>query len=72
MTDDELRELILSQLRGESLRAKLYDADVHAVGIALKGCAITNAEALKWMREIGVPDGVLKRTDEIMNGGGVK
>jgi hypothetical protein len=68
MSDDTHREFLLSALRAASLRAKLFDADVCTIGIALKACMISPVEAVMQLRDLGADIG--KIPDEITNGGG--
>lgn len=39
-------------LRGASLKVKLWEAEVNAIGVALKGRLINNEDAIMWLREI--------------------
>jgi hypothetical protein len=68
MSDDPHREFMLSALRAASLRAKLFDADMTSIGIALRDCMITPAEAVKWINDIGAADAVGMIPEVIVNG----
>jgi hypothetical protein len=50
---DDRREYVLSEMRAAVLRAKLWQADIEAIGIALKGGAITVEQALEELRHTG-------------------
>jgi hypothetical protein len=58
------RDFVLAQLRGASLRVKLIDSEIAAIGTALKGGFITPDTALEWAEEMApgcvgfVPDAV--------------
>jgi len=58
MSDEAHREFLLSALRAASLRAKMFDADICSVGIALKANMITIPEALKWIKDIGALESI--------------
>jgi hypothetical protein len=51
MDDDEHREFLLAALRVGSLRAKLMDAELTAIGVSLKAGKIDSATAVRWLRE---------------------
>ena len=65
---DAHREFLLSALRAASLRAKLFDADVSSIGVALKAHMITVEQALKWIKDIGAMESIGMIPDEIVNG----
>lgn len=66
MSDESHREFLLSALRVASLRAKLFDNEMTTIGIALRDCMITPAQALKWIKDAGADIGMVP--DEIANG----
>ena len=66
MSECDHREFLLSALRAASLRAKLFDADIVTIGIALKACMISPTEAVAWLKELGADIG--KIPDEIVKG----
>jgi hypothetical protein len=68
MSDESHREFLLSALRAASLRAKLFDADVCSIGIALKSNMVSPEQAVKWIKDIGASDAVGMIPDEIVNG----
>jgi hypothetical protein len=47
-------EYVLAELRCASLRAQLLQADVDAIGQALKGGLITTEQALRHLEDIGI------------------
>jgi len=47
-------EYLLAELRCASLRARLLQADIDAVGLALKGGLITTEQALWHLEDIGI------------------
>ena len=47
-------ELLLALLRVESLRLRTIQADVDALGIALRGGLITPAQAVAHMHDLGI------------------
>jgi hypothetical protein len=53
MSDCTRTEFLLSALRAHSFRARMFDADVCSIGIALKSGMIGPEEAVQWMQEIG-------------------
>jgi hypothetical protein len=61
------RDFILAQLRGTSLRVKLIDNEIAAIGTALKAGFITPDTALEWAEEMApgcigfIPDTVRSR-----------
>ncbi len=67
MSEDPHRDFLLSALRAASLRAKLFDADMTSIGVALKSHMITPEQALKWIKDIGAMDSIGMIPDEIMN-----
>jgi hypothetical protein len=69
MTECSHREFLLSALRAASLRAKLFDAEVNSIGIALKENMITPEQAMTWIKDIGALDSIGRIPDEIMNSG---
>ena len=68
MSDDVHREFLLSALRAAALRAKLFEADVNSIGIALRANMVTNEQALKWIQDIGAMEAVGMIPDEIVKG----
>lgn len=70
MSDENHREFLLAALRAASLRAKLFDADVSTIGIALKANMVTPEEAVKWIKDIGALESIGMIPDEIVNGAG--
>lgn len=70
MSDGSHREFLLSALRAASLRAKLFDADVSSIGIALKANMVTPEQAVKWIKDIGALESIGMIPDEIVNGVG--
>lgn len=54
--DDEAkhRDFLLHALRAASLRAKLMDADLTTIGVALKGGLIGADTAVAWIRDAGL------------------
>lgn len=57
MSDSEdRREFVLSALRVGSLRAKLLEAEINSIGIALKGGAINCYTAIQWINDAGAMD----------------
>ena len=53
MTDDARRDFLLSALRAASLRAKMMEAELTTVGIALKSGMVTAGQAVIWLKDIG-------------------
>lgn len=45
---------LLAELRCASLRARLIQADIEAIGLALKGGLISPEQALEYLDDIGV------------------
>jgi hypothetical protein len=56
MDDEEQlhREFLLAALRAASARAKLMDADITTIGVALKGNLIGADTAVQWRRDAGL------------------
>ena len=55
MSDDELhRDFLLAALRAASARAKLIEADINTIGVALKGDLIGPETAVAWIRDAGL------------------
>jgi hypothetical protein len=52
--DDDRSELVLSELRAASLRARCLVVDLDTIGIALRGGLITPERAVSLLAEIGV------------------
>lgn len=48
------RDFLLAALRAASLRAKLMDADISSIGVALKADMISNDTAVRWIMEAGL------------------
>jgi len=46
------REFVLAALRSTNLRVKLIDAELSAIGVALKGGFISPETALEWAEEV--------------------
>jgi hypothetical protein len=49
--EPDRRDYLLAELRCASLRAKLWQADIEAVGLALSGNLISPEEALELLRD---------------------
>jgi hypothetical protein len=47
-------EMLLALLRVESLRLRAIQADVDAIGVALKGGLISPAQAVAHMHDLGI------------------
>lgn len=57
MTDaqtDPRREAVLAELRAASLRARLWQADIDAIGVSLRYGLISTQHALDAMRDLGI------------------
>lgn len=54
MEDGSHREFLLARLRQASLQAKLIEAELTAIGVALKGNIISPEGAVVWIREAGL------------------
>jgi len=54
--EEELKhkEWLLTALRAASARAKLMDADLTTIGVALKGDLINSETAVQWIRDAGL------------------
>jgi hypothetical protein len=50
----ECHEYLLAELRCATLRARLWQADIKAVGLALKGTLITPEQALELLHDCDV------------------
>ena len=48
------REYLLAELRAAALRARLWQADIDAVGLALKGGLISPDQAVEHLADCGV------------------
>ena len=68
MSDCTHREFLLSALRAASLRAKLFDAEINSIGIALRENMITPEQAIKWIKDIGALEAIGTIPDEIVKG----
>ena len=53
-TEDQHKEFLLSALRAASLRAKMMDADLTTIGVALRGGMIGADTAVAWIRDSGL------------------
>ena len=51
MTAVDRRDYLLAELRGAALRARLWQADIEAVGLALKGGVVTPDQALELLHD---------------------
>jgi hypothetical protein len=69
MSECTHREFLLSALRAASLRAKLFDADITTIGVALRENMVTTQEALKWIKDIGAMESIGMIPDEIIKNG---
>ena len=49
--EDQHRAFLLAALRAASARAKMLDADITTIGIALKGGLIGADTAVQWIRD---------------------
>ena len=49
--DEAHREFLLQACRAGAVRAKLIEADITSVGVALKGRLIDTETAVRWLRE---------------------
>lgn len=45
------KEFLLAALRGASIRAKMLEADINSIGVALKGNLIDSETAVQWIME---------------------
>jgi hypothetical protein len=55
MSDDvSHRDFLLQALRAASARAKLIDADITTIGLALKGDLIDPETAVRWIMDSGL------------------
>jgi hypothetical protein len=55
MTDEDThRDFLLAALRAASVRARLMEADLNTIGVALKGDLISNETAVRWIMEAGL------------------
>lgn len=54
IAEEQHREFLLSALRAASLRAKMWDADLTTIGIALKNGMIGTDTAVAWVRDAGL------------------
>jgi hypothetical protein len=61
-------DYLLAELRCAALRARLWQADIEAVGIALKGGLISPEEALENLHDCGALHLVSPPKEEITNG----
>jgi hypothetical protein len=52
--EQQHREFLLTALRAASVRAKLMDADITTIGVALKGNLIGCDTAVAWIRDSGL------------------
>lgn len=52
--EEQHREFLLNALRAASLRAKLMDADLTTIGVALRNNLIGADTALSWARDAGL------------------
>lgn len=52
--EDQHKTFLLAALRAASARAKLMDADITTIGIALKGDLIGCETAVAWIRDSGL------------------
>lgn len=52
--DEPHREFLLAALRAASARARLMEADINAIGVALKSDLIGMETALQWIMEAGL------------------
>jgi hypothetical protein len=51
---DDRREYLLAELRAATLRARLWQADIDAVGLALKAGLISADQAVEHLADCGV------------------
>lgn len=58
-------EFMLSTLRVASFRAKMMEAEINSIGVALKGGMISPAQAVKWIKDVGLLDWVGVIPEEI-------
>lgn len=56
MSDEIHKDFLLAALRAASLRAKMMEAEISSVGIALKGGMVTVGQSVKWLKDIGALD----------------
>jgi hypothetical protein len=54
MEEEQHREFLLAKLRAASLRAKVIDAELTSIGVALKGGMIGADTAVAWIRDEGL------------------
>ena len=55
LTEDAVhREYLLARLRQATIQARLIEAELVSIGVALKGGAIDPETALMWLREHGL------------------
>ncbi len=66
MEDGSHREFLLARLRQASLQAKLIEAELTSIGVALKGNMISPETALRWVRNEGLLWMVLPVPEEVM------
>ena len=48
------KDFLLAALRAASVRAKLMEADINSIGVALKGDLIGPETAVQWIRDAGL------------------
>ena len=58
-------EFMLSTLRVASFRAKMMEAEINSIGVALKGGMISPVQAVKWIKDVGLLDWVGVIPEEI-------
>jgi hypothetical protein len=51
LTDEKHRKFLLQALRAASLQAKLWEAELTSVGVALGGDLIGTDSAVQWLRD---------------------
>ena len=54
MEDNPHREFLLARLRQATLQARLIEAELTSIGVALKGEMIDPECALRWIRDAGL------------------
>lgn len=52
--EEQHREFLLAALRAASARAKMIEADINTVGVALRGNMIDAETAVRWIMENGL------------------
>jgi hypothetical protein len=53
--DEPLRDALLASLRAALIRAKLLEADITAIGVALKHGLISAKQARMALQDLGIP-----------------